>query len=349
MKKVGGSPKCIVCSKPVYVGELVTVKEHSIHKACFKCATCKKTLMPEMCGVHENQVYCNPHFKVATGAAPPPKPAASHSTSPPPPPANTRVTTAEHPTADTTSTTTPATATSGRGSGLIGLKANINGKMTDAILNQKTTTLCQRVFAKYDEDSDGHITINDLQKMCMEMGQRLNEEELTMAMRLLDTDGSGTIEQREFEKWWRQEARFAKLQLDDSKLEFLHKAFERFLSFDANASGTLDRDEFPALHEFLLAHGYTNQPLEKAWDRLDDEALGYISFNSYVNYILYCRQVLGLEGNDESVVATPPPAAETGATTTPEGVPSEASREPAALAAAAVGKEAAAHSHSSSS
>ncbi|KAH3744832.1 calcium-dependent protein kinase 21 [Pelomyxa schiedti] len=457
MKKLGGSPKCLVCTKPVYLDQLITAKDNTFHKACFKCSTCSKSLLPEMCGVHDGHVFCNPHFKQATGSSVPPKvttppvspsPASSSpssslsssssSSSPssvgtkPPAratsftsrPTTTTASSPQHtpgnkplsvsgsvsnsatnssasqsattkpvtattakPVSSTTtpsassspssthrpvtaSTTTKATpssqptphssaspatgkasaspvhpvATTGtpapdapkRGAGLIALKANINVKMTDAIMNQKTTTLCQRVFAKYDEDNDGHITINDLQKMCMEMGQRLTDDELSMAMRLLDTDGSGTIEPAEFEKWWRQESRFAKLQLDENKLDFLHKAFERFMAFDTDGNGTVDKQEFVSLHEFMLTHGYTNQTYDKAWDRMDNENLGFISFNSFVNYLLYCRQVLGLEGSEATTTEQTPTT-----TGTPEGVPSEASREPAALTAASVGKEAA--------
>jgi len=322
MRKLGGAPKCLICQKPVYINDLITAKEQTVHKACFKCATCKKNLTVELCGLHENQFYCNPHLKAFTTPTKP-KPAATTAAAPAPAsarapapvahaapaPASARATPAPAPSTTTTPAPKPVAPAppaqgnpppeSDRAKAVEAMKRKINdAKMQAAAMPVQAPSLCRRVFTKYDEDGDGSITIADLQKMCMEMGQHLSEDELTMAIRLIDTDGSGTIEFPEFEKWWRQESRFAKLQMDESKMAFLHAAFERFISFDADASGTICREEFPQLHEFLFKHNYTTQPLDTAWEQMDTDRSDTISFNEYVDYLLYCRDVLSCEGKD---------------------------------------------------
>eukprot|EP01106_Pelomyxa_sp_JSP_P018031 TRINITY_DN787_c0_g1_i9.p1 TRINITY_DN787_c0_g1~~TRINITY_DN787_c0_g1_i9.p1 ORF type:complete len:269 (-),score=106.88 TRINITY_DN787_c0_g1_i9:124-894(-) len=62
-----GSPKCVVCTKPVFAGAAAALEGKVVHKTCFKCIKCYKALMPETHKVHEEKFYCVPHWKEATG------------------------------------------------------------------------------------------------------------------------------------------------------------------------------------------------------------------------------------------------------------------------------------------
>eukprot|EP00178_Gracilaria_changii_P023884 TRINITY_DN72179_c0_g1_i1.p2 TRINITY_DN72179_c0_g1~~TRINITY_DN72179_c0_g1_i1.p2 ORF type:complete len:101 (+),score=11.31 TRINITY_DN72179_c0_g1_i1:29-304(+) len=57
--KFGGTPRCPACDKPVYFAERVQgLGGADWHKACFKCATCKATLVPGKFNDHEGKAYC---------------------------------------------------------------------------------------------------------------------------------------------------------------------------------------------------------------------------------------------------------------------------------------------------
>lgn len=57
-------------------------------------------------------------------------------------------------------------------------------------------------FDAHDQDRDGRIGSADLGALCRDLGTELTPREAESALLLLDTDGSGTIEQQEFLAWW---------------------------------------------------------------------------------------------------------------------------------------------------
>jgi calcium-binding protein CML len=157
--------------------------------------------------------------------------------------------------------------------------------MQKKMLAPSTGSLSQRVFEKYDEDSDGSITVANLKKMCMEMGTLLTDQELEMAVKVLDVDGNGTIEYNEFEAWWRQDKRFERLRRSEAEMAFLNGAFASFMSFDADGNGTIDRSEFVALHAVISSSGYPTHDEETDWMDMDRDGSGAISFNEYVEWL----------------------------------------------------------------
>jgi len=54
----GGAPKCPKCTKSVYMAEEVKCAGKSFHKACFTCATCRKSLDATTVSEHDSNVYC---------------------------------------------------------------------------------------------------------------------------------------------------------------------------------------------------------------------------------------------------------------------------------------------------
>eukprot|EP01105_Mastigella_eilhardi_P016956 TRINITY_DN3893_c0_g1_i2.p1 TRINITY_DN3893_c0_g1~~TRINITY_DN3893_c0_g1_i2.p1 ORF type:complete len:328 (-),score=116.82 TRINITY_DN3893_c0_g1_i2:100-1083(-) len=295
--KFGGSPKCVCCSKSVYPTEQVRVNDLVAHKACFKCHTCDKVLSTTTAGVHEGHFYCTPHLKQASGPAlvrqgsgtlvtksasfgnaSRQATAVQQSSSPLAQQCHKEAAAEPKPlVASCKSSTFPVFAD---------MSKNV---MAMQAANQRPGGLARRVFDKYDSDKDGSITREDLGKLCMEMGYMLSEEELTAAIRLLDKDASGTIEFSEFQSWWCQEARFNKLQMDETQLQFLHDAFEKYLQFDSDGNGIISRDEFDTLYSFLREGVYTSQTVDSAWEQMDEDRNGSISFNEYVDYLLFCK------------------------------------------------------------
>lgn len=88
--------------------------------------------------------------------------------------------------------------------------------------------LSKLVFQKHDADKSGHICINEFHALAYEMGYYFSQDELVLAIKILDTDGDGKISYDEFAQWWKTSDRFKHLQLDEEKLNKLKMALTYF-------------------------------------------------------------------------------------------------------------------------
>ena len=59
------------------------------------------------------------------------------------------------------------------------------------------------MFNKYDQDSSGFISADELRQVCASLGKDLTDEQLDRAMATLDKDGEGTVSLEEFMWWWK--------------------------------------------------------------------------------------------------------------------------------------------------
>jgi len=168
---------------------------------------------------------------------------------------------------------------------------------------------CEMIFSKYDHNHDGSVDVAELRAICMEMGVFLSEEELRIAIHIMDTDGNGKIEFEEFKRWWSTSDRFDRLRHNDQELAFLNGAFASFLSFDRDMDGTVSKEEFVALHKVLHDCGYRTRNFEDDWAFMDLDRSGYISFNEYVDWLIFQAQA----PVDPSPEASAPPAEEASA------------------------------------
>ena len=56
-------------------------------------------------------------------------------------------------------------------------------------------------FNEFDHDASGFIDVKEFPSLLEGLGQQLTEAELEMALKILDTNGNGTIEFSEFQRW----------------------------------------------------------------------------------------------------------------------------------------------------
>lgn len=173
------------------------------------------------------------------------------------------------------------------------------------------TAVSELVFKKYDKDGNG-ISASEFKFLCYDLGHHLTDEEISVAMKVLDANGSGVIEYPEFLKWWRDSDKWGKLSLDEDQLKIMNQASTYFAYFDkANAmskysdsyqdkSGVINRTEFEALHKDLVKHRLTTKSLEDCladldsngyWDsnnisKLTCDRDGKIGFNEYIDWLV---------------------------------------------------------------
>ena len=319
MKKFGGAPKCPVCGKSVYATEMVRFNEAAYHKLCLRCATCRKSLAANQAFVGpEKTIYCRTHLPAPTAEGTAAKPVSQVVAESKP---------AGTPAAPKPAAEEPRSVAPGGKLPKAAMVPGVGAKVMGVMLNPQSGALSRRVFAKYDTDGDGSIGAGELRALCMEMGVVLSAEQLDAALRVMDMDGNGTIELDEFERWWASEDRFGQMQRTPEEIEYLQSAFAKFVGFDTDGNGTVDRDEFAALHDSLVAEGYTTHSRDDDWDDMDRDRSGTISFAEYHAWLVDRARAAQSRTDASGVTHANPFAAELAA--------KQAARAAAAAAAAA--------------
>ena len=69
-------------------------------------------------------------------------------------------------------------------------------------LTEQSATKAAGVFAKYDSNEDYKLEMNEFKKLCDDADFTLNDEEVKIAMGMMDKNGDGVIEFDEFAAWW---------------------------------------------------------------------------------------------------------------------------------------------------
>ena len=141
------------------------------------------------------------------------------------------------------------------------------------------------IFDKFDVDNSGDISVNELQKMCLEFGVWLSGPALTVAMRTIDHNGDGQISYAEFLDWYKKTPGFSSLALDDVTLKRRQSLANVFQQFDTDNSGALSREEFVGLHQQLRNIGITDKPVETVIADIDSDMDGLIQFNELVAWL----------------------------------------------------------------
>lgn len=144
--------------------------------------------------------------------------------------------------------------------------------------------LSRRIFDKYDNGGSGRISTGQFQVMALDFGVFLNGSALSIAVKMIDHDGNGTIEYDEFLKWYKQSS-FSSLSLDDDTLSRRCAASKLFRKYDGDNSGTIDTSEFKGLHAELKMQNLTSHSCEKAMEDMDSDNNGKIEFNEFVEWL----------------------------------------------------------------
>ncbi len=124
--------------------------------------------------------------------------------------------------------------------------------------------------------------------MCYDLSYYLSDDELAWAWTLIDKDGSGLIDYREFAEWWKTSSRFEHLKMPNEKqVLLLCRVAEICRSYDKMNTGTLDRAHFSAVCQALIQEGILNDNGHQAcdFDEIDHSHDGRINFNELIAWL----------------------------------------------------------------
>lgn len=134
----------------------------------------------------------------------------------------------------------------------------------------------------------GSISSNELRSLCYDSGYYLSDDEISWAMSIVDKDGSGHIDHREFTEWWKTSSRFDHLKmLNEEQTEFLSQVVDVFRSYDTNNGGTLDKNEFSHFLQALVDKGLFSHETHQAcqFNEIDRGQDGRVHFNELIAWL----------------------------------------------------------------
>jgi len=149
----------------------------------------------------------------------------------------------------------------------------------------KQKSMAEIQFDKFDADGSGAISDVEFQLLCLHYGYALTGDEAKMALRSLDTDGSGVLEVGEFKVWWAVSDRWKIIQLDDKEMEIRQKASEAFAPYDTESKGLVSKADYEKFYESLVANKLTTKAKDAVFAELDANGDGSISFAEYVLWL----------------------------------------------------------------
>jgi len=132
------------------------------------------------------------------------------------------------------------------------------------------------LFDKYDQDRSGYISKTEMKNLLDDLGLR---EAVDVVVALIDQDSNGKIVFDEFFSWWEKKEKLDNL--TGSRYDILQSAWEMFLKYDTDKSGTLTRDEYISLCKDL---GYSSQA-ETGFATIDTDNSGKINFQEFLNWL----------------------------------------------------------------
>ncbi|XP_077991646.1 uncharacterized protein LOC144445878 [Glandiceps talaboti] len=134
------------------------------------------------------------------------------------------------------------------------------------------------VFAEFDIDGDGFISVQELKLGFRKMNIDYDDEKIYHFMRSVDTDGDGKISIREFAHFWIQE------HAKPTPSTTLDKLIAMFREIDADGNGYITIDELKIMMVKRKGY-YTDEQVITLMRAADTDGDGRISFEEFVRLV----------------------------------------------------------------
>eukprot|EP00746_Dinoflagellata_sp_MGD_P139334 gnl/MRDRNA2_/MRDRNA2_72809_c0_seq2.p1 gnl/MRDRNA2_/MRDRNA2_72809_c0~~gnl/MRDRNA2_/MRDRNA2_72809_c0_seq2.p1 ORF type:complete len:1239 (+),score=336.78 gnl/MRDRNA2_/MRDRNA2_72809_c0_seq2:260-3718(+) len=139
------------------------------------------------------------------------------------------------------------------------------------------------VIEMFDINRDGSLNRGEFKRLINRLDARVSEDELTLLMDELDTDGSGEIALHEFK--WQMRAVRSNALIEEFKSHILMQGislYDAFIEADDDQSGTLSYVEFETLLLRRYKMNITKGRLRTLYDLFDEDGSGAVSYAEFL-------------------------------------------------------------------
>jgi Ca2+-binding EF-hand superfamily protein len=142
------------------------------------------------------------------------------------------------------------------------------------------------MFDKFDHDKSGSIDDNEFQLLIRNLGYAVTAVEVKSLLKVLDSDGSGHVEKKEFATWWRRKDRWDMLQIEEHEKAAREDAATVFKQYSGEFQNKISRPNFSAFCKDLVSKGLTNKSEAKILEDLDSDQNGSVSYSEYLDWLV---------------------------------------------------------------
>lgn len=141
-------------------------------------------------------------------------------------------------------------------------------------------------FAQFDVDRTGSIDAQELEGLLRALRFPISEDAHVKAVQVgeilarIDTDGSRTVDYKEFKAWWGSE----NWQLLSARVDRQNQAAAYFHAFDPMHCGIVNGQKLHELHDHLTKLGMIQKPFEQFKAEVCDRA-GTLTFEAFVKWL----------------------------------------------------------------
>eukprot|EP00188_Purpureofilum_apyrenoidigerum_P003737 Plantae.Rhodophyta-Purpureofilum_apyrenoidigerum.ctg39791.p1 GENE.Plantae.Rhodophyta-Purpureofilum_apyrenoidigerum.ctg39791~~Plantae.Rhodophyta-Purpureofilum_apyrenoidigerum.ctg39791.p1 ORF type:complete len:160 (+),score=49.14 Plantae.Rhodophyta-Purpureofilum_apyrenoidigerum.ctg39791:112-591(+) len=155
--------------------------------------------------------------------------------------------------------------------------------MAVEVVNAELHNAVITIFKTYDKNNSKGLDVSELRSLAYDLGYRLSDEELDLAIKILDRDGSGEIEFDEFYRYWLKSSHFKKIKFE--RIDQMKTAVAIFKRHDRQMRGYIDAPQFQALVKDLGMSAMSAERAQQAVRELDKNKDGVINFNEYIDWL----------------------------------------------------------------
>jgi Ca2+-binding EF-hand superfamily protein len=138
----------------------------------------------------------------------------------------------------------------------------------------------EALFVAYDDDDSGELDVDEVRELVGQLGTKLSDAEAKNLFRVMDADGSGSVDFKEFAMVILHQKQQSSGQIDYRKL-----AEKMFAIFDQDGSGAVQQDEI--LDQMKkMGKNWDHEGIAFFLSQIDKDGSGEIDKNEFVDYIM---------------------------------------------------------------
>jgi len=136
----------------------------------------------------------------------------------------------------------------------------------------------EALFIQYDEDASGELEVDEVKELVAQLGTHLTDEEAANLFRVMDADGSGSVDFREF-------AIVILHQKQAKKINYRELAEKMFHIFDQDNSGVVQQGEILEQMQ-KMGKNWDHEGIAFFLSQIDKDGSGEIDRQEFVDYIM---------------------------------------------------------------